>query len=341
MHLSLLDKLKKNNFYLLPEELKNENKPTVLKDCIKKYQDFILDKNVPVHEQKHLSKRYIADENNVIKKYLKVLRDNSINPNLCHVQVNSKIVGLFHDFLESQGYSGKTYNNYMSTLRRMYKYFQDSDWVSENPWVKVKSKPEAKNPDIILEEEIKSLLAIISEEQGWGLKGGQRRNFYKPWLSNAFKLLLYTGCRPSGLFELKWKHVQDNYFLIPNLKINRLSKAEGNYQYSFITEDFAEFLLTLNRGSDEDYILVPEAENRETLVKQCSNGFTHFWRLMGGREGISVKNLRKTKLTREIILLGDKAKYLSSHKSDSVKVDHYIGQKQVVQELQGKRMFDI
>jgi integrase len=219
----------------------------------------------------------------------------------------------------------------------MYRFFESKDWVVENPWSRVKMKTVRSNPEIIKEEEFTALLKSVNGENGWRKKGVQRRNFYKPWLKDALILGLYAGCRPSMIFHIKWKYVEGNFLKVPNEKINRLQGKDVNFEYTYITDDLAEFLLTLTHGCEEDYLIAPEQEKRESLLKPSSNGFTHFWRYIKGRTGVSLKTLRKTKLTREVTIMGDKAKYLNSHKSDAVKIEHYINQKEIVESMKGKK----
>lgn len=340
-HIEFKKRLEENNYYLLPETLKTKRIPTVLKECVDRYIDHIHDCDVPEHEKKKLSKKYISDELATINKFLVVLKRNGIKPNYAHVEINSSVVGLFHEYLIEQDYASNSYNNFMKTLKRMYRYFSKNGWIDDNPFERVILKPIERNPQIIYEEEISELLEAIKPENGFGTKGKEKRNYYREWLKDSILLGLYTGARPSMVFQLKWKHVHENFIKAPNEKINRLQRTTTNYEFTFITEDIAAFLAGMTRGEDEDYILVPNHGNRETLRKQASWGFAHYWKLIEGREGIAFKHLRKTKLTREIQLLGDKARFLNSHKSDVTKVDHYVGQEKIVESMRGSTMFNI
>lgn len=92
-------------------------------------------------------------------------------------------------------------------------------------------------------------------------------------------------------------------------------------------------------GSD-DYIFVPDHENRDTLKDTISKSFTHFWKQTGIQKVVSFKNLRKTHITRVIGLLGDKAKSIK-HNNDKVAQDHYINELEILKPLKGRRLIDM
>ncbi|MFT7032558.1 MAG: hypothetical protein ACJA2S_001058 [Cyclobacteriaceae bacterium] len=110
-HNAFKKELEQNNYYLMPEVLKERKKPTVLKDCVERYLSNIQDEGIPEHEKKDLTARYISDEKTAIDKFLNVLNQNGLKPNLCHVSVNSSVVGLYHEHLETNGFANKSYNN--------------------------------------------------------------------------------------------------------------------------------------------------------------------------------------------------------------------------------------
>lgn len=310
--------------------------PQNLDQGISWYLDYLKDLNVEEFEKKNLSKDYILEQKRYINRFREALIQKGVK--IKSFQLDKRHLGIFHNYLEAKGYANKTYNKHIVGLRTMYNAFIAEGFTASNPFNRITQKYTVNNPDIIYEEELGQLFKVISYDNGWAQVGKTRRNHYRPWLKNAILLALYTGERRDGVFLLKWRHVEENYIKIPNFKVNRKQKIEDHH-YLPITQDVASFLLTLERGEDDDYIIEPAHENRQTLKDQCSKAFSHFWSIAGFDTRKEFKALRKTLETRLWDMLGDKSKALKRHKNLSTTIDFYLGQKQIMEELQGQKLF--
>lgn len=303
------------------------------------YMDYLQDLNVESYEVKNLTEDYVKAQRRYISQFVTAIKAKGYNPNAMDLRIGKNVVGIFHNYLEDQGYAAKTYNHHIVAMRTMYNVFLKEKFVSENPFLKVRQKYTTNNPDIVHEEELEKLFKVITYENGWAQIGNTKLNRYRHWLKDAILLALYTGERRDGVFLLQWKHVEENYLKIPNFKVNQKQKIE-DYHFVPITNDIAEFLLNLERGSEKDYLIEPFHKNRRTLKDQCSKAFTHFWLLAGLDKRKSFKTLRKTLETRLWTMLGDKSKALKRHKNLSTTIDYYLGQKEIMKELKGQKMFN-
>jgi integrase len=213
----------------------------------------------------------------------------------------------------------------------------------DNPFMRVRSKALSYDPTIITEEQLEEFLNGITPENGIGTKGSQGHtvNYYRPWLRSAFLLTVMIGDRISGMVQLKWKDHKDNFFGVPNWKVNKLNKSRVYTSWTPVTLDLAEVLLSLEPGGIEDYIIAPDHANRNTLKKFISKAFTHYWRKAEiSNEGwITLHSLRKTYVTKVIDLIGDKAGYMKHADLETVR-KHYADQREIFKPLQSKRMFN-
>ncbi|UII19050.1 tyrosine-type recombinase/integrase [Fulvivirga ligni] len=317
------------------------DRPQTLLDGMRWYLDYLQDLVVEDFERKNLSQPYILEQKRFVERFKNTLESKGYLPDRMGFILSKKEVGLFHNFLIEKKYSAKTYNKHIVGIRTMYNAFMKEGYIDHNPFARVRMKYTVTNPDIIYEEELEKLFKIIRPENGHVQIGTTRKgkkNYYRAWLKDAILLALYTGERRDGVFLLQWRHVEENYLKIPNFKINRKQKVE-DFHYVPITEDMAEFLMTLKRGNDDDYIIEPSHENRDTLKNQCSKSFSHFWSVAGFEKRKDFKALRKTLETRLWTMLGDKSKALKRHKNLSTTIDHYLGQEEILKELKGQKMF--
>ena len=106
---------------------------------------------------------------------------------------------------------------------------------------------------------------------------------------------------------MRWSDIdeENNAIKIVNHKVSKIKKKR-KIRYIAILPELADLLIEMGweekKGSHE-YIIAPHAENRELSVNdQLSRAFSHFWSLSGGKEGITLKHLRKTYVTLMSVL---------------------------------------
>ena len=193
--------------------------------------------------------------------------------------------------------------------------------------------------DIITEDEFNQILSAVDKFTPFIQLGGkgEKKNMFKPFLKDGFKLFLLTGGRREEVVNLKWSDIYSTpqgvkLFIIDNLKVKRAKKNNKEYKkYIAINADLEAFLIELGMndklGKDE-YILVPE-RNKSTyaIMNELSKGFTHYKNGAGIKKDISLSNLRKTYLTWHHQVLGDDTGLVSSHSTTQVLEKYYLDPK--------------
>ena len=321
-------------------------KPIILSSCIQHYMDHLHDIDVPEYKKRNLSKGHISTCERQLLAFFESLEINNINPrSITTDAVNDEHLGYFHSELERRGYAGKTYNNYMGGVRDFFNYaIKELKIDMDNPIQGVKRKIENRNKSIIHYHEFNMLLDAISPDNSIAYVGEKSRkkvDYYRPWLKDVFIGALLTGERRKGLVELKWSDIEGDFIGIPDHKNNSRTKTNNYRTYVVITDDLMDLLIRLGiekyLGSD-NYIFVPEWENRKTLKEFMSKSFSHFWKTTGIQKEVSFRHLRKTYITQMMALLGDKAKNVK-HTNDKTAAEYYIFEKEILKPLKGKRLF--
>ncbi len=342
----------KNNNYLVPQKKELEAKyvPQFVLECAQYYLDYLQDIGVAKHKRKNLSDKYIYDQERYIKRFLQCLKEHEIKPSTFYLtNLGDTEVEYFCDWLDDfRTADGKPltetgYNHHIDTMRYMVGHFIKKHGVDMyNPFQDVKKRTVLSDPTIITEEQLEIFLNTITPENGVGKRGKETANFYRPWLKSAFLLFVMIGDRRGGMVELKWKDYQDNFFGVPNWKVNKAKKDGSRHYISWtpVTLDLAEVLLSIGPEEPDDYIIAPDRANRYTLALFLTKAFKHYWDKSGNktRGNITLHSLRKTYITKVIDLLGEKAGFMKHADLQTVK-KHYADQKEIFRPLQGKRMF--
>ena len=176
-----------------------------------------------------------------------------------------------------------------------------------------------------------------------------KRNMYRSWLKEAYKLKAYTGRRDDEIFYMKWNmiHFEKDkpvYIQSPNQKINRLKNQytsnDMDYVFVPIIEELELLLrdlgLKLYRSSD-DYIIAPECTSREAMVTQASKSFTFYWNKLNRDYDIRFKHLRSTYITANEIYSFRQGPKLKQHANSRVTDKHYIDYKKIAKFISNDR----
>ena len=171
--------------------------------------------------------------------------------------------------------------------------------------------------------------------------GKEIKNRYRPYLRNGFLLLLYTGGRFEDVVNMKWSDIKKEgdteYFFVKNHKVNRLKKLKGltkedneeiSYKRFTIFPEFMNLLIELGYKENKDkdsYVLNPNSNiKRKTLSNQLSKSFSHYRDNAGISKDISLKNLRKTHITKLYEIVKEDTRLVTNHTTDRVLREHYV-----------------
>ncbi len=135
-------------------------------------------------------------------------------------------------------------------------------------------------------------------------------------------------------------------FRVNNLKVNRIQtgKDEGvNIRDIPVTKGLMNLLMEMGYNKKKginEYILERENDiSTQYMMRFISQGFGHFIKLATTRK-IQFKDLRKTYITKAVMVLGDKAKTFTGHAGDEVLKNHYIANAYLVADLGNFSVFD-
>ena len=220
-----------------------------------------------------------------------------------------------------------------------------------NPFAHAELTFDKKEKTIITKAEFENLIEVTTHENRWVIYCGEKRNYYKEWLSSAFRLALETGVRTEELVVMKWKDILEleegvMVLKINNLKVNRIQTgmdSENNIRHIPITQSLRKLLIELGfnekRGTDE-YIIDRQREELSTkyMMQIISRGFSHYIKLASSRK-IEFKDLRKTYITHMAMALGDKTKLFTGHSSDEILKSHYVSSAYLAGNLSDFKMF--
>ena len=253
------------------------------------------------------------------------------------VEVNKNDVARFYTWASIHYASEKSFNKCMGALKAFFKFLIDIEEIKmKNPFEAYETKKGTKkNIETLTKEEFLKIIDVIGVADPIIKLGGkgERKNMFRPYLAEGFKLFLLTGGRREEVVDLLWSDMLitvegTKFFRIANKKVNRTKQTEDYFKYMPINEDLFELLNELGyqeKKNSNDYILFPERTVKtQTIMNDLSKAFTHYTKEAAINKRISLKNLRKTYITWVNRSMGKSTGLLTSHSGEQVLKDHYI-----------------
>lgn len=333
-----------------------ESKPILLIECMAMYIGYLNNEGVEAHKIKVRTEKHIKEVEYYFEKFCRCLLKNNIDHTFFKVnQLNDKIVSMFHLYLlDDLNYANKTYNKIIGLFRQFINWLMiKKGYGLENPFVDVVRRRVVTNKTVVSFKEFEALMRVIKPENGiQEFPSGERKNRYKTWLSDAFKLALETGLRREEFMSLKFSNIlcdeknNPQFIEVENFKVNRIkgiASESGEKKLVPITSGLMNLLYSLGykdyKNLDRYIIGEDEKASRKTLIDFVSKAFTHFWKLTGIEKNVQLKHLRKTYLTALVEQFGDKAPIISSHSGIDVLKKHYANDKQLISASQSFSVF--
>ena len=309
-------------------------------DALVKYREYMSGESNYAHLKKNLTQEHIDE---CVRFCWKLVENVALTKNIKRTRptdIKIEDVSNFYKWAE-QNYSSTTFNKCFKAIRTFFEFLIEVENIEmKNPFRKFVPKSSITSIiDTITEEEFNRILTAVDIIDPIVKLGGEgkKKNLYKPYLKDGFKLFLLTGGRREEVVDLKWSNIYSTpqgvkLFIIDNLKVNRIKKdSKERKKYIGINADLEDFLIELGMnekiGKDE-YILSPN-RNRitKTIMNDLSKGFTHYKNGAGIKKNISLSNLRKTYLTWHHQILGDDTGLVSSHSTTHVLDKYYLDPK--------------
>jgi integrase len=240
----------------------------------------------------------------------------------------------------SKKFKEKTVTKCLATLRGFFEFLIDVEEINMRNPFRTYVVPTSVDSIIetITKQEFEAVLnAVDNADPILKLGGkGQKKDMYRPFLKQAYKLFLLTGCRREELVVMRWSDIYSfddsvKFIYIDNIKVQRIKNRKNILRPIPINAQLMELLIEMGyneKYTTEDYILCPDRNlSAKSLMDLLSKSFTHYWKSTGINKDYSLKNLRKTYFTWMDRVMGEETKILSSHSSNEVLKKYYLDPK--------------
>ncbi|MEL4456947.1 site-specific integrase [Lutimonas vermicola] len=308
-------------------------------DAANLFLNFCHGNNVPSHKKKNISKNHLSDIERNVKQLINIFRENNVNVEMTTINsLNDYHVGYWYDHVTSN-YSVGSYPTKLKIIKSFINHMIDEVGVTMgNPFKSVKFDAIVYDTSSITKKEFLAVLDAVDNKSPYKQLQGKRRerkNHYRPYLIDGFKLALYTGLRREELVTLSWNDLYFSektdglIFLTDNLKVERITGKKYKKKYIPVGPDLYSLLVELGYEDFKDSTLNVLHPHRvsgiKTIIANLSKGFTHFYKqAFPSKKRKTFKILRKTYLSYLNKAVGDDSIELSSHGSKKILSTHYI-----------------
>ncbi|MEZ7499851.1 tyrosine-type recombinase/integrase [Flavobacterium sp. Arc3] len=327
--------LKTNNYQTIVVDSAEGNDYSVI-DSIIKYNHYLNGESEYAQFKKSVTNEHRKELIRFCKYFAKTLKKNK-NIELTRIKdVSRQDVSNFYSWADNH-YSPKTFNKCLNGVKGFFDFLIDIEEIEmKNPFRKYSRKQISKtNIDSVTREEFTKILEAVDTYSPFVILGGrgERKNMFKPYLKDGFKLFLLTGGRREEIVDLRWSDIYEavsgvKFFRIQNLKVERSRNIDGLYKYIPINSDLFDLLMEMgyhDKKQTDDYILVPERKvQSKTIMDSLSKSFTHYKNGAGIKKEISLKSLRKTYITWVHQVMQKETGLLTSHSTAKVLEAYYI-----------------
>lgn len=330
----------KNNYESIP--ITEEGNDYSIADAILKYYQYLDGNHKYIHKRKKVSDGHRDECIRFCKYFAEILKKKYDISNKRIIDVNQSDVADFYSWAESH-YNSRTFNKCFTGVKSFFDFLIDVEEIQmKNPFRNYVSKQVLKKDNSSLTKtEFQKIIDSIKTGNPIKIYGSEkniRKKMFYPYLENAFKLFLLTGCRREEVVRLRWDNIFTTvsgikFFKISNLKVEKSNKTKNRNlsiipKYIPINSDLYDLLLEMGyekKKNTDDFIICPDRNVEDkTLMNRISKSFTHYKEQAGIEKEVSLNNLRKTYLTWVRAVMMKDTRILSSHGSEEVLDRHYI-----------------
>jgi len=307
--------------------------PLIFKGCLRLYFDFLSDVDVPGYEKKNYTKFHLNKVQNYFKTVISIL---DAPDSLMIGDFGTEQVSQIHNYLE-KNYAPKTYNHYLSNLKKFFAYLIEINYNIENPFAKVPFKKTEPRTEIIHLDEFERLVKICKPDNGVYVENsGKKKNLYRAWLPDAWRMYLYSGRRRQDVPQLKVSNVFDSHIYCKELKT-------GHVHLIPMTVELKELITQLIKRDNlkaEDYLIAHEEANRNQVRNISSHAFTHYWKQLNIDREVTLNSLRNTYATYGRGIFGASFEGLFGlHAKVSTTDINYVNKAEAIKKFAGQKMF--
>ncbi|MBD0725367.1 hypothetical protein B6A10_09270 [Flavobacterium sp. L1I52] len=327
--------LKETNYQTIVVDSTQGNDYSVV-DSVIKYNHYLNGDSEYAQFKKNITDEHRKELIRFCKYFVKTLKKNKNIETTRIIDVSRQDVSNFYTWAENH-YSPKTFNKCMNGVKGFFDFLIDIEEIEmKNPFRKYSRKQVGKsNIDTVTREEFSAILKAVDTYSPFMVLGGrgERKNMFKSYLKDGFRLFLLTGGRREEIVDLRWSDIYVSvsgvkFFRIQNLKVERSRNIDGLYKYIPINSDLFDLLVEMGydeKKQSENYILLPDRKvQSKTIMDALSKSFTHYKNGAGIKKDISLKSLRKTYISWVHQVMQKETGLLTSHSTEKVLESYYI-----------------
>lgn len=344
--------LKENNYQNVKVKKEKEPINSILSFAVE-YIDMMSGVNTPKYLKRNRSKAHISETQRVISRFLEVLKNKGYNVETLNINhIGHDEIDLFHDFLIDDLKIGKShYNKHFVIMKTFFNWvIKFKNYNIRNPFSSAELSFEKKEKTIIKKEDFNNLLSVINYDNGWELLShNKRRNHFQPWIKNAFRFALETGLRREELLCVQWNDIEEieggvMVLNVLNRKVNRIltGNIEGEYIRTIpVTKSLMNLLIEMGFNSNigsQEFLFPIKGKSIDNMMRNITTAFSHFSKQVTENK-ISFKHLRKTYITKLVLVLGDKAKMFTGQTNNEIIKNHYLSEAYLAGSLNNFEIF--
>lgn len=161
--------------------------------------------------------------------------------------------------LHEQGLDNRTINHKISSLRSFYKFLQQEEYVSDNPFLLIDSlKTATKTPDFLYIDEMIGLLDSVEVDTPLGVRN-----------KAMLELMYASGLRVSEIVHLELQHIDFDQQLL-------FIRGKGNKDRYVPFHDVAkEWLISYIKNERNELMLKTHQEHNLVFVNKNGKGLTN------------------------------------------------------------------
>jgi len=323
---------------------------------------FMRDEDKEPHEKRHLEENWVARTEQKFEFMKEVIESLGLNFSTFRVEhfahkLNDgrSIMGVLHDAIcNIEGRDGQiknpTINDYLKCYGYLFDFAIKKYGLEKNPFADIPLKKENPNwnVNIISEAEFKELCQHLEAKHELSVyfPSGERKNMYRDYLIDFWKLGLFAGFRNYQLAQLRFSNILlsdagtliDSIIEVEDYKTNKQHKffreEEKRYNYVRVNYDLAEFIETCGwsqlRNTDQFLVVRDSDVKRVTIANQISKSFGQYANRLFPDRGLIFKHLRKTHMSSMTDAVGAERTGQVWHGDSSVTKANYIYFKKLI-----------
>tara|TARA_B100000508_G_scaffold138385_1_gene134329 strand:+ start:9688 stop:10974 length:1287 start_codon:yes stop_codon:yes gene_type:complete len=286
-----------------------------------------------------LSKQHQQDILRVVERFLLSLKRSGKNPDVMLLNdLDDSVLAPFYKLLREEFEIGRrTRDRHTRIMRSFMRFLEDRGIYNGGNFFMTHSVSAVnESPVAVTDQELEKVLSSIKPENGWGIKGTNRRKYYyRDWLPFMFRLARLTGLRNEELYQLSVNDIKEfekdgekfKLIVTHNLKVERL-KAEEEKEVLKVIPVTAELESLLEELREHNISSDKVVETNLTLgpfKDFIGRAFTHFYKTaFPGQQHKVFKQIRKANYSEIAGLLGEQAKHLTGHTEKAILDKHYV-----------------